>query len=237
MRLDSCTQADPEAAIFPTTITRTQLANVSINHALTLSNTGDAPLNWAIFDEARLGEPPIGANCDFPDDMPWLSLSSSSGQVAIDDIVPLTVTFDSAGLSPGTNTGTLCLTTDDQDNPLIEVPVSMIVVNCGAPNPPANVTGDVSGSAEAVLSWTHTGDSAYALHWNGTQPYFKLGDPGTQDEAVTGPFAGTVTHTHAGALSGGEAEYYLVANSCGPVNGVTLSDRTGRIGYSILPGD
>ena len=65
--------------------------------------------------------------CDAPDDIAWLSVSPISGTVTggLADMVD--VVFDSAGMSSGTYTGTLCLNSNDPVMPLAVLPLTMTV--------------------------------------------------------------------------------------------------------------
>ncbi|MCL4675532.1 MAG: hypothetical protein KJZ59_05805, partial [Pararhodobacter sp.] len=49
------------------------------------------------------------AQCASPTDIPWLTLSSTSGTTAAGGNVPVTVTFDSTGLANGGYAGNLCI--------------------------------------------------------------------------------------------------------------------------------
>lgn len=59
---------------------------------------------------------------------PWLSISPSSGNLGNNGISDTTVTFDAAGLAPGTYTAALCIgAPSDPDEPMTVVPVSFTV--------------------------------------------------------------------------------------------------------------
>ena len=74
------------------------------------------------------------AQCASPTDIPWLTLSSTSGTTAAGGNVPVTVTFDSTGLANGGYAGNLCIASNDAATPLVVVPVSLTV---DTPLPPA----------------------------------------------------------------------------------------------------
>jgi len=57
----------------------------------------------------------------------WLSWEPMEGSVPAGGSVPITVTTDSEKLSPGTHSGNVVLATNDINNPLIVVPVTLQV--------------------------------------------------------------------------------------------------------------
>ncbi len=58
---------------------------------------------------------------------PWISTSPSSGALAIGANEDVTVTLDGAGLAPGVHEGALCIASDDPDEPLTVVPVTLTI--------------------------------------------------------------------------------------------------------------
>jgi hypothetical protein len=76
------------------------------------------------------GEPTA---CDLPSDIPWVSVDPTSGTIAEGASSEVTVTYDSTGLSTGVYTGTLCVNSNDGNNPLVTVPLTLTVVPNIAP--------------------------------------------------------------------------------------------------------
>ncbi|MCA9987737.1 MAG: hypothetical protein KDE59_25685, partial [Anaerolineales bacterium] len=70
---------------------------------------------------------PSSGFCASPADIPWLSLSDTSGTVAGGGSDTVTVTMDATGLSSGSYNGFLCLETNDPAAPLVPIPVEMLV--------------------------------------------------------------------------------------------------------------
>lgn len=68
-----------------------------------------------------------GAGCSNPSDVPWLSETPANGTVAGGASQDVVVTANAAGLSPGTYSAVLCVTTNDLANSLVQVPVSLTV--------------------------------------------------------------------------------------------------------------
>ena len=66
--------------------------------------------------------------CSAPEDIPWLSVSPTAGSTPPAGSTPVDVTFDSMGIPVGTLGGTLCIFSNDPDEPLVPVPVVLEVV-------------------------------------------------------------------------------------------------------------
>ncbi|MET0229649.1 MAG: hypothetical protein ABW186_01810 [Rhodanobacteraceae bacterium] len=69
----------------------------------------------------------VPAACATPADVPWLSASPSSGSIAGGASRDITVNVDADGIVATDETALLCLTTNDANAPLIEVPVHLVV--------------------------------------------------------------------------------------------------------------
>ena len=73
------------------------------------------------------------ATCSTPSDVPWLSEAPTSGATPGGGSTPVTVSFNSTGLVPGTYTANLCVTSNDPDpgpgngTDLVIVPVVLTV--------------------------------------------------------------------------------------------------------------
>ncbi len=71
--------------------------------------------------------------CANPADIPWASTSPSAGTTTAGGATDVTVTLDSTGLTPGTYSGNLCITSNDPDagpgneTELVVVPLSLVV--------------------------------------------------------------------------------------------------------------
>ena len=58
---------------------------------------------------------------------PWITYSSTSGTLAIGADEDITVTLDSTGLASGVHEGAICVASDDADEPMTVVPVTLTV--------------------------------------------------------------------------------------------------------------
>jgi len=67
-------------------------------------------------------------NCTNPADVPWLSANPISGTTPPAGFIPVDVTFDSTGIAVGIYEATLCVLSNDPDEPIVPVPVTMEVV-------------------------------------------------------------------------------------------------------------
>jgi hypothetical protein len=72
-------------------------------------------------------------NIDCEADLPWLSVSPTSGTVDPNESEDVTVTFDSTGLGTGQYDGVLCLGSNDPENELVYIPVTLEVVETPDP--------------------------------------------------------------------------------------------------------
>jgi hypothetical protein len=102
--------------------------------------------------------------CDAPSDLDWVSVDPLTGTTGAGLSTVLDVTFDSTGKSAGVYTGTLCVNSNDLTDPLVEVPLSLVVV--GSPSygvtlsPDMALTGTVGTTVTYTLQITNTGDVA-----------------------------------------------------------------------------
>ncbi|MFZ2358384.1 MAG: S8 family serine peptidase [Anaerolineae bacterium] len=92
------------------------------------------------------------AACDTPADVPWLTVAPTGGTTNAGGSSNVNVGFNSTGLAVGTYNAVLCVTSNDPQTPLVEVPVTLTVEEqggnmveiCRTPNvaiPDNNATG------------------------------------------------------------------------------------------------
>ena len=117
---------------FPNWVSATVDLSVYAGQSVVLTlggvGTGDGATNSTgnvRFDFLEIGPPACGS----PDDVPWLSTSPSSGSTASASSTDVDVVFDSAGLMPDTYTANLCLSSNDPNNALIPIPVTLDVIS------------------------------------------------------------------------------------------------------------
>ena len=71
-----------------------------------------------------------GGACTAPTDIPWLTVAPMNGSTSGGGSTPVTLTYNSASLATGTYTGTLCIASNDADEALVTVPITL---NVGPP--------------------------------------------------------------------------------------------------------
>lgn len=74
-----------------------------------------------------LGTEAVAGTCQALVDIPWASVNPTSGSAAAGETDTVDVTFDATGLATGVYTGTLCVTSNDVVNPLVQVPLTLTV--------------------------------------------------------------------------------------------------------------
>jgi hypothetical protein len=89
--------------------------------------------------------------CQEPADVPWLSLDPTSGTTPAGGTSEVTVLVDSTGLAPGLHEAHVCVTTDDPENPLVGVPISLTVTDETCDN---TITGAHVGTLRALTGLT-----------------------------------------------------------------------------------
>jgi subtilisin-like proprotein convertase family protein len=90
-----------------------------------ITDAGAAVTNFFVDDVAITAQ--AGGQCSSPTDIPWLTVAPANGSTAGGGNTPTTLTYNSAALAIGTYTGTLCIASNDPDEALVTVPVSLTV--------------------------------------------------------------------------------------------------------------
>ena len=99
--------------------------NLANNDLFGVIDAFGLPGNWLIRATGTAGG--AGGDCSSPSDVPWLSAAPANGSVSSGSSQDVTVTADATGLDPGSYSALLCVTTDDPDNALVQIPVSLEV--------------------------------------------------------------------------------------------------------------
>jgi PKD repeat protein len=90
--------------------------------------TNDNISNFFVDDvELNTDDTPPPEPCDNPQDIPWLTLLSTSGSTDVNSSSSIIVTLDSTGLPPATFEALLCVESNDPVTPRVQVPVTMTV--------------------------------------------------------------------------------------------------------------
>ena len=117
----TCLEAGaPDIAVSPESLEAELGPDTVATQQLTIANEGTGALNWTIAETET--------TCDSPGDVSWLSASPDAGATVPLDSDSVGVSFDSTGLSPGGYSASLCIQSDDPDEALVTVPVSLTVL-------------------------------------------------------------------------------------------------------------
>lgn len=101
-----------------------------------------------------------------PANIPWLDASPTGGTVDPGSSESVTVIFDSTGLAFGEYAAALCLENNDPVNPLIEIPVTMMVEESAAIQiSPASLSFSLPLGVQATTPLTITNPGVGDLDW------------------------------------------------------------------------
>jgi len=107
----------PLIRVSTTSLVAAQTAGTTTTQAVTLSNAGIGSVHWSI-DTASAG-------CAQP---AWASYSPASGTLLGGGVShDLDVTFDASALAPGAYSATLCIASDDAQNPSVPIGLTLVV--------------------------------------------------------------------------------------------------------------
>ena len=172
--------------------------------------------------------------CSAPDDIPWASLSSNAGTTAPSATSPISVTFDSTGMTTGTYTGTLCIGSNDTATPQVKLPLSL-TVTCSVPTAPTFNTIAQSGTNNVDLTWS--GGTGNSDVWRSSnEPYFTPGADCSTPGIYACTASATSPHSDNGATGDVANNYFYViqnSNACGVA---PSAGRKGEFDFAILPG-
>ncbi|MCK9537907.1 PepSY domain-containing protein [Dokdonella sp.] len=111
----------PLVSVDPMTIEATVEAGETTSAVLSIGNLGTALLDWNVHTAS-------GAACTTPAPVRWLSMDPREGQVAAGAAADeVTVSLDAGGLLPGTYGTHVCVRSNDNDTPLLVIPVAFVV--------------------------------------------------------------------------------------------------------------
>lgn len=180
--------------------------------------------------------------CSAPSDIPWVSVSPTSGNTDAGDSSAIDVTYDTNGLMVGTTyTGTLCVSSNDPVTPLVTVPLTLTVEapSYGVALSPAQaLSGDAGTTVVYTVTITNTGntvdtfDLTTAGAWAVTLSQATI----TLDSGEAGTF--TVEVTIPGDVSDGDTDVTTVtATSQNDATATAESELTTTAiveGYSVF---
>ncbi len=127
-------QTGPAIAVNPSSVSETLLPGATTGVNITVTNTGNAALNWSV-DRGRITfseEPGFGTaeTTEMERPLPaWLSASPSSGTVAAGGNATIILTLNATGLAQSTYNANLVINSNATNNPALSIPVTMTVYN------------------------------------------------------------------------------------------------------------
>jgi hypothetical protein len=176
------------------------------------ANSSIVGLDRVVVDTGSV--PPTG--CANPSDVPWLSVSPTSGSVGAGSDTPVTVSVDTNGLAVGSYSAHVCVATNDTANPTVDVPVSLTVTG-------GVITHVVTPSIGSGTG-TITPSTPQTVNDGATTSFTLAAGSGFQIGTVTGTCGGTL---NAGVFttSAVTADCTVIANftSTGGQNGIITS--------------
>ncbi len=145
--------AAPEIEVTPLVLTQTLYPDQTADQMFTIANTGLVALNWTL-DEG----------CGTPVD--WLALDPLAGTVPVGGNADVTVSFDSTGLAAGTYMTTICVDSDDPDEPQVIVDVTLNVADPPLIEvTPASLSEELQPDQSAMQQITICNTGAEPLIW------------------------------------------------------------------------
>jgi subtilisin family serine protease len=104
------------------------------------------------YDDMSLS--PTVNECAVVGDIPWVSVSPTSGLTAAGEDSEVAVAFDSAGLSEGMYEGSLCVASNDASTPMVVVPLTLTIVPAEYGVEVAVEDGALSGAPGTPVTYT-----------------------------------------------------------------------------------
>ncbi len=109
----------PEIEVSPLQLTESIMEDEVITTTLTISNTGDLPLTWTITEATP--------TCATPAGLAWVESDPPAGTTAPGGASSVVVTFGATGLPVADYAGSLCVSSNDADEPVTEVGLSLAI--------------------------------------------------------------------------------------------------------------
>ena len=207
----------PPISILGQTTTGNALQYTSTGWAAAVDGTWQQGMPFVIEGEVA-GPPP---------DLTWLTEDPLAGTVEPGTCQTVNVTFDSTGLAAGTYTGALDIHSNDPDTPVVTVPVTLTVEECGVDT---MHIGDLTGNL-ALDPYGRTVARWYVLTHDAAHSALALV---TVDASIWDPISGPYVRTRLTHYTGW-ARFHWGRDAAGPFQ--LCVDNLAKAGYTYAPAD
>lgn len=112
----------PQAVVTPVSVDLDLETDEEAQVGITIGNEGQSNLEWEVGD---------AKGCDAPSQLDWLDITPAAGTVAAGDEQEALITINAGALPTGETTATLCLSTNDDDQLNLQIPVTVDVSHSG----------------------------------------------------------------------------------------------------------
>ena len=109
----------PDVTVAPASLSAELPPDRQMTTTVIINNSGNAALNWVVAFAP--------SDCNVPGAPAWASAAPANGATLPGDQSEVVVTFDSTGAAAEELTGVLCLGSNDPDEPLVVVPLTLTV--------------------------------------------------------------------------------------------------------------
>jgi choice-of-anchor B domain-containing protein len=161
----------------------------------------------------------LPGTCTSPSDIPWLTVSPTSGSTAANGGTPVNVIFDSTGLALGEYTASLCIESNAVTTPQLQVPVTLTV----SPNQvPVAMDDDYTTTQNMALTVAAPGVLSNDTDGDG-QPLTAVLDTGPVSGTLTLNADGSFTYTPTLGFEGSDSFTYRATDGINSSNIATVT--------------
>lgn len=139
----------------------------------------------------------------------WLDFEPSNGMINAGESTASVVLVDAQGMQPGSYKATIVVTSNDPDEPIIEVPVTMIVIAAATPPPIVETFQANPGNNRVHLFWDMVTASQGGAEVVGYNIYRATYPKGQTTTPITDFFVSGMQYTDPN-VSNGITYYYII---------------------------
>ena len=138
---------------------------------------------------------------------PWLTVAPTSGSTPVGASFPIDATFDATGLEAGTYNSSILINSNDLQNPLVVIPVTLTVVPTQPPAAPSDLAASPASASRIDLTWTDNANNE-----TGFKLERKTGSGGTWLQIAT-PAANATSYSDTGLTASTTYVYRICATN------------------------